>query len=154
MPEPNSVAAGSKLVPKAALFFGVFMVLIAAALFMSHSRAFVLATSHLPEPYTELYFANADRLPAAAAADTKLPVSFVLHNVESKNFTYKYQIIFIDGAGKTTDYGAHDVYIPQGQTQIVTEDILIPSGTGRGEVRVNIINKGQSIHFWLERSTS
>lgn len=110
-----------------------------------------LATSRQPEPLTELYIDSAEELPTSIPKDEQdLPVVFAIHNMESKTVDYTYRVTFSDGQ-QTVSAPDGTVTLPDGQSQTITQNIKVPAGTARGEVSVQILNKSQRIHFWLER---
>ncbi|HSW66419.1 MAG TPA: DUF1616 domain-containing protein [Bacillota bacterium] len=151
MTERSSDPATSKRVPKWALGLGLFLVLAAGFVAVSHTQAYKLATTHQPERFTELYFTHPDALPARAEPGSKLPVAFTLHNQESRDTTYNYRITFTDQGGTVT-LVTHSLQLKTNQQRAITEDIVIPTGDTRGEVSVQLIHEDQSVHFWIERN--
>lgn len=110
-----------------------------------------LATTRQPEPLTELYFADAEALPGSlTTGEQDLPVSFVIHNLEAKTVDYTYRVTFSDGT-QTVAAPDGSFTLQDGQSQSITQNIKVPAGTARGEVSVQILNKSQKLHFWLER---
>jgi len=114
------------------------------------SRQLTLATSRQPEPFTELYFAEPQDIPQKAVVGQKLNISFVIKNHEAKDMAYTYRLYFTD-AQNTTFFGDYQVDVPADRSQTITQEVTVPAGQGRGSLGVQLINKGQSVHFWLER---
>ncbi|HSE61332.1 MAG TPA: hypothetical protein VLA88_03480 [Candidatus Saccharimonadales bacterium] len=131
-----------------AVIWGVYYVVTHTS---QAKRELTLATTRQPETLTELYFADAEALPSSlVVTEQELPVSFVIANREAKTMEYTYRVTFSDGKQTvTTPDGS--VILQDGQSQAITQSIKVPAGTARGEVSVQIINKSQRIHFWLER---
>jgi hypothetical protein len=116
------------------------------------ARQITLATTHQPEPITELYFADPEVLPASIpTAPSQLPVEFVIRNQESKTLDYTYRISFSDASGAAVTTADGKVSLKDGQSQSITQIIAVPSGQGRGAISVQLLNKSQQIHYWLER---
>jgi hypothetical protein len=139
-------------VPKLALILGTLLVLVGVFLYLSDNPTFIKATRHQPEAFTELYFADPAKLPAAIQAGQEVPLNFVLHNSEGKPMIYKYRITFAGPDGDEQTLAEDWVGVEAGHTRTINQDVLIPRGEGRGDVSVKLINKGQAIHFWVERS--
>lgn len=115
------------------------------------SQAATLATTRQPEPFTELYFDNIESLPQKATPGQSVSVSFVIRNLENQQFQYQYAITFTDSQGAVRLYEG-DVQIQSSQSQTITHNVVVPDGQGRGKVGVQLTNKGQSVHYWLERT--
>jgi hypothetical protein len=115
-----------------------------------HNTVWSDATTHKPQPYTELYFTNPDQLPSVAPARHNLPVSFTVHNLEGHTVTYIYAITFTNTQGQTTTLREQPVTVSNGRT--ITVDIhalLLPTYQGRGEVSVALLHHPEAIHFWV-----
>jgi hypothetical protein len=110
------------------------------------------ATTRQPEHYTELYFAEPSKIPSHVQTGQTVPVSFVVHNIEARDMTYRYTVTYTDAAGAVTTFADNTIIISNGQLQTITHNVVVPAGTGRGQVAVQLINKGQTVHFWLERT--
>ncbi len=151
MTERSSDPARSKHVPKWVLGLGLFLVLIAGFAAISHTQAYKMATTHQPERFTELYFTRPDALPARVEPGSKLSVTFTLHNQESRDTTYVYQITFTDQDGTVT-LVTHSLQLKTNQQRAITENIVVPVGDTRGEVSVHLLHEDQSVHFWVERN--
>jgi hypothetical protein len=114
-------------------------------------QEFKLATTKQPEPFTELYFTDPESLPGTIPqAPSELPISFVIHNQESRAMDYTYRVSFKDAQSSVT-LPEGKVALQDGQSQSITQHLSVPQGQGRGEISVQIVNKSQQIHYWLER---
>jgi uncharacterized membrane protein len=151
MTEQNQVPARSRRVRKLVLGFAAVCILLVTFLALSHTNTFKLATTHQPDRFTELYFTNPTSLPATVKLSATVPVSFTLHNEEARTQSYTYNITFADATGTTTVLKTQEIILQNGQKQVINQDITLPTGNSRGEVSVNLLNKSQSVHFWLER---
>jgi hypothetical protein len=113
----------------------------------------VLAAHHLlpePERLTELYFEDHQNLGKTFTDLHSYSFSFTIHNLEYKDFTYEYEVRSIDEFGfslldKNSITLKHDEY----RTIPISFKTLVVK-TNRFEVEVNILNKKQAIHFWME----
>jgi hypothetical protein len=56
-------------------------------------HAYKLATKHLPEPYTELYFKDPANLPTYASSTSSHTIYFVISNRQGHSASYGYTII-------------------------------------------------------------
>jgi hypothetical protein len=111
-----------------------------------------LATTHQPEPLTELYFADPETLPATIpTTPMSLAVAFVIHNLEAKTLTYTYRVSFSDALGQVITSADSTVTLQNGQSQTITQIVALPAGQGKREINVQLIGKSQNIHYWLER---
>lgn len=115
-------------------------------------QEFTLATTRQPERLTELFFADPSKIPSAVADGQSVLVSFIVHNLEAHDMTYVYKITFTDANGAVTTLVTDSVAIKNTQSHTVSQLVILPVGTGRGEINVQLPDKNQSIHFWVERS--
>ncbi len=136
----------------------VVAVLIVATLGILYSvnntefkRQLTLATTRQPQHLTELFFEEPAKLPGSAPPGQTVPITFVIRNHELQNMQYPYQVTFTNESDEEAVLLSDTVGIGEGLSYTVTRDIVVPSGEGRGEVGVQLLNKNQSIHFWLER---
>src|SRR5277367_5266167 len=89
--------------PKAITLFAIVLIIAAIVVGVYHVRntkAFVDATTHQPERYTELYFSSPTSIPVNVVSGKQLPVSFTIHNVEARNMSYTYDVSFMTSTGK------------------------------------------------------
>jgi hypothetical protein len=119
------------------------------AAWAANTPAFADATTHQPERLTELYFSDPSQLPSTIKAGKPLPVSFVVHNLEAEDMNYDYDITVAFGSSIETFEG-HKFALANGATQDLTNNIAMPSVTGRVEIGVQLIGQPETIHFWTE----
>ena len=114
-------------------------------------RELAMATTQQPEPYTELYFDNPEELPGTIPTETTaLPVVFILRSHEPQATEFIYRVSFKD-AQNTTALPDGKLILQPGESKSIAQTITVPAGRTRGEVSVQIVNKSQSLRFWLER---
>src|SRR5581483_4965980 len=113
---------------KALVVTGVAILAMVAigAYSVRHTSAFINATTHQPERYTELYFKNPTKLPATVAPGAEVPVSFTAHNVEAHAMSYPYAVDFITNNGDIVTKEKGGFWLPNGGSKTVTSDIHIP----------------------------
>lgn len=112
-------------------------------------EAIALATTKKPETFTELYFENHINLPKIYVPGEEQYFKFTIHNLEHRDTTYKYEIYAIDDIENITLSSgtaslAHDEY------KSIDESYMMATSSGRTNVVVKLIDKNQSIHFWIE----
>jgi hypothetical protein len=110
-----------------------------------------LATTRQPEQFTELYLLDTNTLPATVTPGQTVPLHFAIKNLEQKPMDYQYVITFTDAAGYTELHTAN-VHLANSQSQMITQNVVVPKGEGRGKLVVQLTHKNQSVHYWLERS--
>lgn len=148
------VLAKSALVLKVALVLALPLAIAPWLFWVAQTEAFKLATTSQPEHFTELYFTDPLNLPTATAAGQTASVRFVVHNHEARDVTYTYELRIVAEDGKVQSAVERQVLVPKGEAESITETITAPSTGDRSEVIVELKDKGQTIHFWLEGSTS
>lgn len=156
MAERFGVRTGKSGVLKWSAVAVIVLIAVAGAFYIdTHSREvghqIALATSRQPEPFTELYFADASALPASAKTGQTIPVHFVIKNLEQKPTDYKYAVSFTDAAG-TTELRVAEVRVEPDEAKTINYDVVVPQGEGRGKIGVQLTDKNQSVHFWIERT--
>ena len=139
-----------KLVP---LLIGVALV-IAMLIFINLNRAsvynelFALDLIPKPEKLTELYFNDNANLPASVTSDKQLSFAFVIHNLETTDYQYTYDV-FVDANGTKQIVDSGKVLVKDNQYYVKKEQFKLTNLTGRQEVVVELTNKQQSIDFWI-----
>ena len=135
------------------LLIGVIVVL-GILVFYNLNRAFVyneLATLDLvpkPEKLTELYFNDHANLPNSVTSDPMVSFSFVIHNLETIDYQYTYDVsVNANGTKHIVDSG--HVLVKDNQYYVKNERFNLTGALGRQKVMVELINKQQSIHFWV-----
>lgn len=127
-------------------------VLIIIFLFVERNDIYALLKQNklvpLPASYTELYFSNNNYLPSTLQTNSPVKFSFVIHNVENKDYTYTYAVYNIDNSKKIL-FDQKTITLKNNQ-QITINELYLPKDlTNNQEIMVNIVNLNQSIDFWL-----
>jgi len=100
-----------------------------------------------PEKLTELYFNNSANLPGHAASNQAISFTFVIHNLETTDCQYVYDVsVNANGARRIVDSGR--VFVKDSQYYIKSESFNLMSAPGSQNVTVELTNKRQSIGFW------
>ena len=108
----------------------------------------VLATTHQPETFTELYFENHTSLPSQPKEGESQSFSFTIHNLEYKTMVYPYSVTVVaSGQARLLDEGK--VTLNQNGFKTIKESVVLDDLIGRDEVIVNLVNKKQQIDFWV-----
>jgi hypothetical protein len=144
-------------VTKRGILFGVMAVLAVGSVALSVqyrtqlAHAFKLATTHQPERFTELYFADPARLPKHLLPDESADVSFVIGNHQAQSTDYRYQVDFIKD-GQTVASRTGEVTVDDSQTAVQT--ITIPPQPEEGSLLmlIRLPDQNQTIHLRSEIS--
>jgi len=129
--------------------------LIAVGIFLlvnyvpSVKEALILATAVKPETFTELYFEDHQSLPNKATLFKENSFKFTIHNLENKDMEYSYEV-YIDINGEKQMIDKSSVLIKSNEYKTITADYTITVPFQRAKVIVNLIDKNQQIHFWIE----
>lgn len=137
----------------AVLLFGAVLAIILFFIFFL-DKSFVVSwlNNHKllpqPEPFTELYFEDHELLPKELEATQEAEFKFTVHNLEYKTVNYEYEVEAISTqSAELLDEGSftlqHDGYKTIGGT-VSTQEAQI-----RTKININLKNKNQSIHFWV-----
>jgi uncharacterized membrane protein len=141
---------------KSRAFIALTIVLVAmllAGLYKVHSTtAFVDATTHQPERYTELYFTNPTNLPVNVVHGRQLAVAFTVHNLEARSMSYTYDVSFIAANGHVLSQKQGNLNESNDGSKAVTSSVSVPQTyRGKAEVQVALTNlENQSVHFWVQ----
>lgn len=101
-----------------------------------------------PEKLTELYFDQNANLPTSARSNQAISFAFVIHNLETTDFQYAYDVVVkANGTKHIVDSG--NVVVKNDQYFLKTEKFNLIKSPGRQEVVIELINKQQSIDFWV-----
>jgi tetratricopeptide (TPR) repeat protein len=114
----------------------------------SVKEALILATTVKPETFTELYFEDHLTLPNKVTLFKENNFKFAIHNLESKDMEYPYEV-YIDVNREKQMIDKNSVLIKNNEYKTITEDFTITVPMQRVKVVVNLINKNQQIHFWM-----
>ena len=143
-----------QLFKRASLLVGAVLV-VEMLFFLNVNRASIydkLVTFDLipkPEKMTELYFNNNADLPDSATSNQEIHFAFVIHNLETTDYQYVYEVsVIANGMRHIVDRG--NVLAKDNQYYVRNEEINLMNAPGRREVVVELINMHQSIDFWVE----
>ena len=135
---------------------GILAALIIFAVFAFDNNAVEAALRKhklLPEPerFTELYLENHLQLPKSYVRGGNNSFTFTVHNVEHKPMKYEYVVDAISTeSARIITKGSfkleHDAY------KSVTTRIASPEAATRTKININLENKDQSIHFWVDKT--
>ena len=135
------------------LMLGVTLV-VGMLIFFNLNGAFIyneLVTLDLvpkPEKLTELYFEDSANLPSSAASNQIISFAFIIHNLETIDYLYVYEVsVNVNGIRHIVDSGK--VMVKNNQYYVKNEKFNLMNLTRRQEVVVELINKQQSIDFWI-----
>ncbi len=140
----------SKLAP---VMIGVVLV-VGMLVFFQFNRAAVnneLVALYLiprPERLTELYFNDNAHLPSSTTGNQTIRFAFVIHNLETMDYRYVYKIS-INGNGTKQVVDSGNVVLNDGQYYVKQEEFKLINSPGSLEVIVELLNKQQTIDFWL-----
>lgn len=102
-----------------------------------------------PEPYTELYFNNADSLPTSTAAGGIIAFSFTIHNVEGESTTYPYVAYFQYPNGTPFVLDRNSLSLADGASTTINVSHKLPQSSAEGEVVVELTSLNQQIDFFI-----
>jgi hypothetical protein len=105
-----------------------------------------------PQHFTELYFTDAQKLPATYKSGSAQQLQFITHNLEHQPTTYHYQIMAV-AAGSTTGEPLADgaFTLEPDEYRTTTQTITIPAPSAHTAITVVLGHKdiSQSLHFWV-----
>lgn len=133
------------------IFLVAVIALIALFVFLEKPLTAILANNHLlpePETFTELYFENHQNLPSRVEAGEKYTFAFSVHSVETQPMTYPYRI-YIQANNKKFPVKNGSFSLNPDQKKTFHEEFTTSSYTTPAKVVVELINKNQSIDFWI-----
>lgn len=107
-------------------------------------RAVVLATTHQPTPYTELFFTRPEALTGTYRPGAVQDVTFGIRNHEGRGMDYTFDVR-VDG--RRVGQPQH-VVVSDGGGQTVRRGITVGGSADRVLVEVVLVTTGQSIHYW------
>lgn len=100
-----------------------------------------------PEKLTELYFSDNANLPDNATRNQIISFTFVIHNLETTDYQYSYDVVVIaNGTRHLVDSG--NVQVINNQYYAKQEKFNLINSPGRQDVIVELTNIRQSIDFW------
>ena len=141
---------------KTGLNWKIVIIVIILGLMLFNWPSFVIkvptfALSKRPETYTELYFTDHLNLPKQLEPETQYEFEFSVHNLEYKDFTYIYEVTATDEKGEIILDGRSQLLLKHDETGNVDVAFQTPESFERIKISVNLVDKGQMIHFWGER---
>lgn len=106
-----------------------------------------LCFTHQPEPLTELYFTDPQKVPVTYQAWLPETFNFTIHNLENKDITYYYRIY----TDTNTGFPLQTVKVLNGQYKDIAASIKLDAKDfgQTSEVIVELTDQQQSIHFWV-----
>lgn len=101
-----------------------------------------------PEKLTELYFNNNASLPSSVTSNQIISFAFVIHNLETTDYQYTYDVSVTDsGTKRIIDSGS--ILVKNNQYYLKNEKFPLMMSSGRQKVTVELTNKQQWIDFWI-----
>src|SRR6266849_8206713 len=101
-----------------------------------------------PEKMTELYFNDSANLPGSATSNQVISFAFVIHNLETTDYQYVYEVSMnVNSIKHIVDSGK--ILVKNNQYYVKNEKFNLMNSSGRQEVVVELINLHQSIDFWI-----
>lgn len=112
-------------------------------------RQVTLATTRIPESFTELYFENHINLPTQIESGKYYTYEFTIHNLENRDMEYPYTVYLERGDNQTAiDQGIVEVKKDEYKT---VENKVGPLKSLRTKVVVELTDKNQIISFWMDK---
>ena len=109
----------------------IYNILIIACIIAIVAVTILIFTTKKSESFTELYFENHQNL------------------LENTQFTYNYQIT-LDLDGTTKILKQEQITLNHNQKQPIYHQFKIQNSFKQGKITITLLNKKQSIHFWLK----
>lgn len=101
-----------------------------------------------PEKMTELFFSDPANLPGSATNNQTINFAFVIHNLETADYRYVYEVsVNANSTKQIVDSG--EVLVKDNQYYVKNEQFNLMNSPGPQEVVVELINLHQSIDFWI-----
>lgn len=127
----------------------IYNILIVVCIIAILAVTILIFTTKKSESFTELYFENHQNLPKVITLNQNYDFYFTIHNLENKLTTYNYQITLdLDGTTKTLKQ--EQVSLNHDQSKLISQSFKIDQSFTQGKITVILLNKKQSIHFWLK----
>jgi hypothetical protein len=99
--------------------------------------SYKLATSHLQEKYTQLYFNNPAKLPIYSPAGKTEKIVFTIANYEAKTETYTYQTdLSVNGSVSSI---TNRVTLKNGQSTILIATMMIPKPNTPATLNIRLV---------------
>jgi len=127
----------------------IYNILIIICIIAILAVTILIFTTKKSEPFTELYFENHINLPKTIELNKNYEFYFTINNLENEIFTYNYQITLdLDGTTKTLKQ--EQVTLNQDQKKLISHSFNINQSFKQGKITITLLNKKQSIHFWIK----
>ncbi len=104
------------------------------------------------ESYTELYFAGYSLLPTSIPKNGAINFTFVVSNLEGKEFSYPYIVYFVTKSGQRYMLDSGAINLPKDQSGKVNVSYVFTNPNQSGRVVVELTNINQKINFLLPRN--
>ncbi len=139
--------------PQIIIFIGIFLAVsgLIIKFIQNNINTIALGTTIQPERFTELYFEDHDNLPKMIHQNGNYRFIFTIHNLESRDMEYRYQI-YSESLYEKTILSHNTVKIKDKNFQSInaTMNSLKPVRTRIG---VELLDQNQLIDFWMEPET-
>ncbi len=112
---------------------------------ISLGQAWTLATTHQPERYSELYFADPGHLPTYAPASKEQIIYFYIVNHEHQSQLYTYQVMQTIGTATTVTEAS--VYVRDGQDAQQKVQFIIPKPLQQAIITVRLLHSNLQLSF-------
>jgi hypothetical protein len=154
---PDKMAKNKERVSKLVLRILIPLLVIAALItgfvllvnyVPSAKENFLIATTKIPETFTELYFEDHLALPKDIILLKENSFKFTIHNVENKDMLYPYEV-YIEVNGERQSIDKSSVLIKNNEYKTIPQSFIITTPMQRAKIVVNLIDKNQPIHFWM-----
>lgn len=118
---------------------------------IKNNVAFV--TTKQPEKFTELYFENHLNLPQRIKKNKIYSFKFTIHNHESVDKNYTYEIYF-EKDGKKQIVKESSIFIKDEEYTTIDENFSIDLSKTKAKIVVDLSNNNQQIGFWIEKEAN
>lgn len=134
------------------LVIPLILVLFSSVIYFSLKDIKVFAGKLKPNPerFTELYFEDHTLLPKNALNNTVYDFSFTVRNLEYTPMEYPYKVFIEPENGERQILDEGSFYLNHDEYKTIVESFKILSTDRRVKVTVELIDKKQLIHFWME----
>lgn len=131
-----------------AVAVGLLAVIVSFAYSSQLARAFTLATSHLPEGYTQLYFVDQTQLPEHVKTAAVSSFSFDITNDEGQWRTYSYEVTQTSSSGMVSYIADGQVILQNGGSVVVPVKFELKVPRSSAQLKVSLLKAdGQEIDF-------
>lgn len=103
------------------------------------------------EALTELYFEDHNKLPIVTQPGVPFTFRFTIHNMENKSMDYSYTVVEQSGTVNSL-VKSGELSLKDNELKTLDQTVELASGATKTKISVNLINKNQEIHFWVNNS--